>query len=184
MTLSALLTGFAIGAIVFSVLMLVVVRNVRKGLADDMARKDRELDEARREAADDRETNRRLRHEIHQLQSGRIEPATVGAPSESVGIGGYNSHFGDEPSWDADIADIEQTSAAHAESLAEIESLQRQLADANVQIAESDAKLKRYREALTEIRLSLEARDPLNNLVNITEEVPTTPPADAPSGAA
>ncbi len=191
MTLSALLTGFAIGAVVFSVLMLAVVRNVRKGLADDMAAKERALDEIRREASEDRETNRRLRHEIHQMQHGQYALASVGSGPSGATVGeGYDDYPGSapsEPSWpspsDGDDG-ADQSAGDHADALIQIDSLEAELKDANLRIAASESKLKRYRETLTEIRESLEARDPLANLVHITEEVPTTPSADASSGAA
>ncbi len=182
MSLPALLIGFAIGAIVFSVLMLVVVRNVRKGLADDMAAKDRALDESRREAAEDRETNRRLRHEIHQLQHGYSD--NLAQPSaQDLSHGGLVGQSSADQSWKP-ASPVLATVAPDVDAQVEIAALKDDLEDASLQIAAGEAKLKRYREALTEIRESLEARDPLASLVHITEEVPTTPPADASSGAA
>lgn len=190
MSLTALLVGFAVGAFVFSLLMLAVVRNVRNSISDDLADKDSAIDELRKEAAADRETNRRLRHEMHGLRTGRAVADLAGGPADTAQQGMAEVSV-DEPIidiTDAETAEVPVVEVdeqpATAEQAAEISRLQDELVAAKHQIAERDEKLRTYREALTEIRLSLESRDPLNNLVQITEEVPPSPQADASTGVA
>lgn len=160
MNLLSLVIGFVVGAVAVLVLAVLAVRRARNEVAREVAEKDGALAELRREASEDRETNRRLRHEMHGLRAGRAVSAlaSTGSPDQD------QDSDSSEPIGERDLDDVDQLRAA--------------LAEAQAQVGQREAKLRRYREALTEIRLSLETRDPLNQLVPITEEIPVTRPSD------
>lgn len=91
--------------------------------------------ELRQEASEDKETNRRLRHELAvKTPSHLLETATSA-----------------EMARDGALSERDQ-------ALEQLELVQRDLSGAKTRLADQEAKLRQYREALQEIRLSLEAQ--------------------------
>lgn len=146
-----LIVGFAVAAVTLSGVTALVVRRVRASTAAELERQKEVVSELRRERADDKETNRRLRHELHTTRSAQPSVDDRYAPAADL---------------DADTAYMEREDALR--TLAET---RRQLESVRARLADREAKLRDYRDALKEIRLSLEAQDRLTRLVTITDDV-------------
>lgn len=149
-----LIVGFAVATILLSVLMAVVVRRVRTSMLAELERQHEIVAELRHERTEDKETNRRLRHELHNAHAGQ----PLSADDRYAPMGGL----------DVDTAYMEREDALR--TLAET---QRRLESVRARLADREAKLRDYRDALKEIRMSLEAQDRLSRLVTITDDVPT-----------
>ena len=147
-----LMVGFAVATVLLSVLMALVVRRVRASTATELARQQELVAELRQERAEDKETNRRLRHDLHYARTAQ----------QFTADDGYASIVGVDP----DTAHMERDDA-----LRELAKTQRRLESVQARLADREAKLRDYRDALKEIRVSLEAQDPLNPLVTITDDV-------------
>lgn len=143
----AMIVGFVVGVAVISVLMGIVVRRVRNRDADRLATLDASVIELREELTADRETNRRLRHQLAQADAD---------PLPAVG------------ELDAERARVHQE---RDDALDQLRMTQEDLAHVTTRLAEREAKLREYRSALQEIRLSLEASDRVRFGV-VTEDVP------------
>lgn len=151
-----LIVGFAIGAGMLSVLMVVMVRRVRSSNSAELATQRELVTELRQERSEDKETNRRLRHELHTARSLQYEADERYAPEREM---------------DSDTAYLEREDA-----LRRLADTQRRLDSISARLADREKKLHQYRDALKEIRLSLEAQDPMNRLATITEDVAPSPP--------
>lgn len=91
--------------------------------------------ELRQDAAEDKETNRRLRHELAVKTPSHLLETTAAAEMERDGA----------------VSERDQ-------AIEQLDLVQRDLAGAKTRLADQEAKLRQYREALQEIRLSLEAQ--------------------------
>lgn len=127
--------GVALTVVLGYVIGLVRVRDLRRALADDLADRDAAILELRRELAEDKETNRRLRHELAVRTPGNLLETAATAEMERNGA----------------LSERDQV-------IEQLELVERDLTAARARVTRQDAKLRRYREALQEIRISLEAQ--------------------------
>ena len=174
--LMGLIVGFVAAVILMSFLLFVVTRRLRLSHQDDTERYDEAISDLRSERADDKETNRRLRHELVSLSPDRLVETATNAEFER----------------DAALAERDQ-------ALEHLHVVNQDLSVASRRLADRESKLRQYREALKEIRMSLEAQDrdrgvgaAAENLIDTdTDEVPTealvqlepeppSPPIDLP----
>ncbi len=127
----------AIAAVVFmSVVLFLVTRRLRVRHSVETQRYDESILDLRQERAEDKETNRRLRHELVSVSPDRlIETATTAE-------------------FERDHAITERDQA-----IEQLHLVQQDLSNASHRLADREAKLRQYREALKEIRMSLEAQD-------------------------
>ncbi|MDH4279898.1 MAG: hypothetical protein OEW83_17650 [Acidimicrobiia bacterium] len=151
-----LIIGFVVGSFLLSGLLYVAIKRVRSLQAARLATQEETIVDLRQELAEDKETNRHLRHQIHSLTVGSdaAAPASVGAASVMHAV-------------DIDTALSERDSARH-----ELAETQRSLESVRARLADREDKLREYREAVKEIRLSLESQDRLRDLISITQDVP------------
>lgn len=133
--MGVILGSFA--AIVFmSVVLFLVTRRLQVRHRLETQRYDESILDLRQERAEDKETNRRLRHELVSLSPDRlIETATTAE-------------------FERDHAITERDQA-----IEQLHLVQQDLSTAGRRLADREAKLRQYREALKEIRMSLEAQD-------------------------
>ncbi len=137
--MSDLVIGLVIGAggalVVTLTLLWGYLRDLARRQAERPDERDAMILEMRQEAAEDRETNRRLRHEL-----------AVTTPAHLLET--------------ASAAEIERDGAVSErdQALEQLDLVQRDLAAARSRLADQDTKLRQYREALQEIRLALEAQ--------------------------
>ena len=135
-----LVTGLIVGFVAAIVLMCLVLYPVARRLTmrheEDLRRYGESIIDLRQERAEDKETNRRLRHQL-----------VANSPDRLVEI--------------ATNAELERDSALgeRDQALEQLHLLQRDLSLANGRLTDREAKLRQYREALKEIRISLEAQD-------------------------
>lgn len=136
-------SDFVVGLIVGLLGCLVLVglvavfglRRVRRQHADALVERDVALGDLRQELAEDKETNRRLRHEL-----------AVKTPGNLIET--------------ANAAEMERNSAISErdQAIEQLGLVERDLTMTRARLTEQETKLRRYREALQEIRLSLEAQ--------------------------
>lgn len=137
------MTDLVLGLIVGGVLSLVIagigswfyVRRLTRDHGEQVTALDTSVLELRQEAAEDKETNRRLRHELAVSTPGHLLETATSAEMERDGA----------------ISERDQ-------AIEQLDLVQRDLANATTRLADQDAKLRQYREALQEIRMSLEAQ--------------------------
>ena len=134
-TVMSLILGFVVGVVLAAVLVIVIVRRLRARHRIDVQRYDESLIELRQERAEDKETNRRLRHEL-----------VARSPQQLVR--------------NASDAELERDAAVSErdQAIEQLHLVQADLASANGKLADRESKLREYREALREIRESLEAQ--------------------------
>ena len=136
-----LLMGVVIAAVVVGAACALAVRGLRARHRSERDELDDALLELRHERAEDKETNRRLRHQLAANTPDRlIETATT--------------------------AELERDGAIRERNQAidQLHLVQQDLKLANGKLADREAKLRKYREALKEIRMSLEAQGWTRNL--------------------
>lgn len=137
--MSELVIGVIIGAVGASIIVALLAWWQHRQTAirhfDELAERDDTVLELRQDAAEDKETNRRLRHELAVKTPGHLLETATNAEMERDGALSERDQA------------IEQLDLVH-----------RDLAAAKTRLTEQDAKLRQYREALQEIRLSLEAQ--------------------------
>lgn len=161
-----LIIGFAVGCAVLSVLLYVAIMRVRAAHVDRLAAQDESIADLRRELATDKETNRHLRHQIHSMTD-RTDGGLIGpfeSSNSTIGLHGVDN--------DANMS--EQNNLRH--QLAET---QRSLESVRARLADREAKLREYREAVKEIRLSLESQDQLRDIISITSDLPANAQAES-----
>lgn len=137
------MTDLVLGLVVGGVVSLVIVgagawiyvRRLVATQAEQVAELDSAILELRQDAAEDKETNRRLRHELAVKTPGHLLETATSAEMERDGA----------------ISERDQ-------AIEQLELVHRDLAGAKTRLADQEAKLRQYREALQEIRLSLEAQ--------------------------
>ncbi len=157
--LMGLIVGFVAAVILMCFLLFVVTRRLRLRHAEETSRYDESITDLRQERAEDKETNRRLRHELVSLSPDRLVEATTNAEFER----------------DNALSERDQ-------ALEQLHLMQQDFGVANRRLADQESKLRQYREALKEIRISLEAQDrersmlmpaAADNLIDTdTDEVP------------
>ncbi len=146
-----LIIGFMVGSTLLSILLYLAVQRAKAGYSDRLADRHETIVDLRSELAEDKETNRRLRHQIHSLTTA----GDFGAD------GALNTLSTDVP------IDIERDAVR-----LELAATQRNLESVRARLADREAKLREYREAVKEIRLSLESQDRLRSIITITQDVP------------
>lgn len=137
------MTDLVLGLIIGSVLALVIVgigtwsyvRRLGRSHQEQITALDTSVLELRQEAAEDKETNRRLRHELAVSTPSHLLETATSAEMERDGA----------------ISERDQ-------AIEQLDLVQRDLSNAKTRLADQDAKLRQYREALQEIRMSLEAQ--------------------------
>lgn len=158
-----LIVGFVVGIALLSGLLYVAVQRVRAMQAERLAAQEDTIVDLRQELAEDKETNRRLRHQLHSLTSG----------SDGAGIG---SGVADGA---AQTFDIETALSQRDAARQELAETQRSLESVRARLADREDKLREYREAVKEIRLSLESQDRLRDIITITQDVPANAQAES-----
>lgn len=133
----SLIVGFVVGVVLTVIVLTLVVRRIRSRHKAEVARYDESLVELRRERAEDKETNRRLRHELVAHSPQQLVQSASDAESHR----------------DAAFSERDQ-------ALEQLHLVQADLTNANGKLADRENKLREYREALREIRESLEAQGP------------------------
>lgn len=118
-----------------SLVWFLATRRLRAQHGQEVARYDESITDLRQERAEDKETNRRLRHELVANTPERLQEQ-------------------------ANRAEIDRDSAVaeRDQALEQLELVQNDLTAANSRIADRETKLRQYREALKDIRMSLEAQ--------------------------
>lgn len=151
-----LIVGFAVGSVLLSGLLYVAVKRVRGTQANRLAAQEEAIADLRQELADDKETNRHLRHQIHSLTAG-----SDGAALGTIDAAGA-----------VDAVDISTALSERDAARRDLAETQRTLESVRARLADREDKLREYREAVKEIRLSLESQDRLRGLITITQDVP------------
>ncbi len=131
-----LVAGFAGAVVLMALIMFLTNRRAKARYAAEIQRYDASIVDLRQERAEDKETNRRLRHELVAQSPDRLVETTRGAELER----------------DSAISERDQ-------ALEQLQLVQSDLSQAHGRIADREAKLRQYREALKEIRVALEAQD-------------------------
>lgn len=133
------MVGVVIGVVVTLLLVSIglvsYLRGLRRTHAEDRAAAEAAMLELRQELAEDKETNRRLRHELAVKTPGNLLETAATAEMERNGA----------------LSERDQ-------ALEQLGLVERDLRVARTRLTKQEAKLRRYREALQEIRLSLEAQ--------------------------
>ena len=137
--MSDLVIGLIIGAtaafLLTAVLSMLRAQRLTRRHGEHLADREATILELRQEAAEDKETNRRLRHELAVKTPGHLLETATAAEIQRDGA----------------LSERDQ-------AMEQLDLVQRDLAAARTRLTAQDAKLGRYREALQEIRLSLEAQ--------------------------
>ncbi|MGH1487887.1 MAG: hypothetical protein ACRBK7_00585 [Acidimicrobiales bacterium] len=131
-----LIAGFAAAVVLMALIMFLSGRRAKARQAEEIQRYDASIVDLRQERAEDKETNRRLRHELVSQSPDRLVET-------------------------ANAAELERDSAVSErdQALEQLQLVQQDLTQAHGRIADREAKLRQYREALKEIRVALEAQD-------------------------
>lgn len=132
---TGVIIGFVAAVALMCLLWFFITRNLREKHRREIDRYDESIIDLRQERAEDKETNRRLRHELAANTPDRLLESATNAEIER------------------DSALVERDQA-----LEQLDLVQSDLASANGRLADREAKLRQYREALKEIRISLEAQ--------------------------
>ena len=130
------LIGFVVALVVMALVWFLGTKRAREKHQSEIARLDESIRELRHERAEDKETNRRLRHEMASRTPDRLIESAVHAEQERDAAINERDHA------------IEQ-----------LELVRGDLGQANRRLADRENKLRDYRQALKEIRLSLEAQE-------------------------
>lgn len=130
-----LIAGFAVAVVLMALFMFLSSRRLKDSHAAEIARYDESIVDLRQERAEDKETNRRLRHELAAQSPDRLVETTRSAELER----------------DSAVSERDQ-------ALEQLNLVQGDLSQANGRIADREAKLRQYREALREIREALESQ--------------------------
>jgi chromosome segregation ATPase len=131
-----LIAGFVAGLVLMALILFVLRRRLISGHQAEIQRYDESIVDLRQERAEDKETNRRLRHELAAQSPERLVETTRSAEMER----------------DNAVSERDQ-------ALEQLQLVQADLSQANSRITDREAKLREYREALKEIRVALEAQD-------------------------
>ncbi|MEM7274916.1 MAG: hypothetical protein AAF547_17675 [Actinomycetota bacterium] len=153
------IVGFAIALVVMCLAWYLGTRSARDKHGREIARLDESILDLRQERAEDKETNRRLRHQLASNTPDRLLEATAHAELER----------------DAVLVERDQ-------ALEQLELVRQDLGQATRRLADRESKLRQYREALKEIRLSLEAQDP-NRTARAADGLIDTDTAEVPADA-
>ncbi len=157
-----LVIGFSVGSVLLTLLLYLALKQVRGEQAGRLNAQEETIADLRQELAEDKETNRHLRHQLHSLSTGAsgLSPMNGGLVEGEVDI-------------NTALEERDDARRQLAEAQRSIESIRARLED------DREAKLREYREAVKEIRLSLESQDRLRGLVAVTDEIPiNVQPAD------
>lgn len=130
-----LLIGAVLAAVVIGAIGAAGLRRLQERHRSERAALDDAVLELRQERAEDKETNRRLRHELVAHTPDRLIETAMAAELER----------------DAAISERNQ-------AIEQLHLVHQDLKLANGKLADSETKLRKYREALKEIRMSLEAQ--------------------------
>lgn len=128
--------GFVAAIVLMSAVLFLITRRLQLRHREETRRYDESIVDLRQERAEDKETNRRLRHELVSLSPDRLIETASTAEFER----------------DHAISERDQ-------ALEQLQLVQTDLGSASRRLADREAKLRQYREALKEIRMSLEAQD-------------------------
>ena len=134
--LLGLVVGFFAAVIVMSFVLFTVSRRLKLQHANETAQHQESLIDLRQERSVDKETNRQLRHDLLAQGSDRLLETTKRAEFER------------------DAAVSERDNA-----LQQLHVVQQDFTAASSKLVDRESKLRQYREALQEIRMSLEAQD-------------------------
>ncbi len=130
-----ILLGAAGSALIVFGLVWLRLRTVRSRLVVELARRDSDLVELRQELADDKETNRRLRRDLAMQTPERLtEIASTAQANHEVAV------------------------RERDQAVERSQRVQRELDTTKARLSQQESKLRHYREALQEIRLTLEAQ--------------------------
>lgn len=130
------LLGFAVGAVLVAAIFFALNRKAKAFHEAETAEFRGSLVELKEERATDKETNRKLRHEL-----AANTPEGLAATAAEARV-------------DRDNAVVDRDQAVEQLELAKTD-----LEQASARLADRESKLREYREALQEIRMSLESKD-------------------------
>ncbi len=130
------LLGFVLGAVLVAAFFLALSRKAKASHEAEAAEYRGSLVELKEERATDKETNRKLRHEL-----AANTPEGLAATAAEARV-------------DRDSAVV-----ARDQAVQQLELAKTDLEQASARLADRESKLREYREALQEIRLSLESKD-------------------------
>lgn len=134
--ITGLIAGLVAGFLLMALIMFLLNRRTKVRHASEIERYDASIVDLRQERAEDKETNRRLRHELVAQSPDRLVETARAAELER----------------DSAVSERDQ-------ALEQLQLVQGDLSQANGRIADRENKLRQYREALKEIRVALEAQD-------------------------
>lgn len=134
--MSGLIIGFVAGLVLMAFITFLVGRRARSRHVEEIQRYDDSIVDLRQERAEDKETNRRLRHELAARSPDRLIETAATAE-----------------------LDRDNALSERDQALDQLQLVQHDLTVATNRLADREAKLRQYREALHEIRVSLEAQD-------------------------
>lgn len=130
------LLGFVLGAVLVAFISTIVRRRLKASHEAEAAEYRGSLIELREERSSDKETNRKLRHEL-----AANTPEGLAATAAEARV-----------ARDSAVVDRDQ-------AVQQLELAKADLEQASTRLADRESKLREYREALQEIRISLESKD-------------------------
>lgn len=156
---TGLVIGFAVGVVLLSVLMYVAVRRARQQSAQRLIAQEETIIDLRQELAEDKENNRRLRHQLH---------SATAAPGPA---------HGDDFAHFEGIEDkLALVSSERDDALLKLSEARMTLESTKSRLADREAKLAEYRAAVKQIRMSLESQENVGDIISVTQDVPTKAP--------
>ena len=155
--MTEMIIGFGVGVLLLSVLMFIAIQRTRQQSADRLTRQEETIADLRLELAEDKENNRLLRHQLHSLSSASAGRAT--------GSGG-------ELAIEAFDEQIIRLTNERDQARLDLSASQMSLEATMARLEDRETKLNEYREAVKEIRLSLEGQDNLSDIIAVTGDLP------------
>lgn len=156
---TGLMVGFVAAVALMGLVGLLWNRRLKDAHTEEVRRYDASIVDLRQERAEDKETNRRLRHELISQSPDRLMET-------------------------ANAAELERATAVSErdQAIEQLQLVERDLTLANGRLADREAKLRQYREALKEIRMSLEAQD-RGHTARAADGLIDTDTGDLPAGS-
>ena len=155
--MTEMIIGFAVGVLLLSVLMFIAVQRARQQSASRLTRQQETIADLRLELAEDKENNRLLRHQLHSLSSASADRV--------IGSGG-------ELAIEAFDEKIIRLTNERDQARLDLADVRMSLETTMARLEDRESKLHEYREAVKEIRLSLEGQDNLSDIITVTQDVP------------
>lgn len=140
----ALGVGFLIGSVAFGILMMLTIGRIQRKTSAQVEAAQTTIQDLRTELAEDKENNRMLRYQLNQAQSDQSAVTGTEVTEEA--------DSSQRETIEILTAQRDEANKVLAETVEELDLVSEKLAD-------RERKLRDYRDALKEIRLSLESSD-------------------------